>query len=82
MMRITTSWKEEGRLEGREEGIAIGRRHNLVQLRQTVKLLLAARFGEQANALVERLHQIESPALDRLIDQLSAGAELNDLGLL
>lgn len=82
MMRITTSWKEEGRLEGREEGIAIGRQHNLVQLRQTVKLLLAARFGEQASALIERLPQLDSAALDRFVDQLSAGADLNDLGSL
>ena len=92
MMRITTSWKEEGRLEGRaegreegiaagrEEGIAMGRQQNLVQLRQTVKLLLAARFGEQANALIERLPQLDSPVLDRLIDQLSSNAELSDLG--
>ena len=88
MMRITTSWKEEGRLEGRqegiaagrEEGIAIGRQQNLVQLRQTVKLLLAARFGKQATALIERLPQLDSPVLDRLIDRLSSNAELSDLG--
>lgn len=72
MMRITTSWKEEGRLEGREEGI--------VRLRQTLELLLTARFGDQATPLIERLPQLDSSALDRLIDQLSAGAGLNELG--
>ncbi|MFN8614038.1 MAG: hypothetical protein U0931_41285 [Vulcanimicrobiota bacterium] len=76
VMRITTSWKEEGRLEGREEG----RKEVLVRLRQSLELLLTARFGEQATPLIERLPQLDSSALDRLVDQLSAGAALNELG--
>ena len=76
MMRITTSWKEEGRLEGREEG----REEVLVRLRQTLELLLTARFGERAAALIARLPQLDHVSLDRLVDQLTAGAELCDLG--
>lgn len=83
MMRITTSWKEEGRLEGiaagRQEGIAVGRQQILDRLRQTVKLLLTARFGEQATGLMDRLPQLEPPALEQLIDQLAAGADLDEL---
>jgi len=71
LMRITTSWKEEGRLEGREEV--------LVRLRQTLELLLTARFGERALDLIGRLPNLDHVSLDRLVDQLRAGAELSDL---
>ena len=79
MMRITTSWKEEGRLEGREEGIVVGREEVLVRLRQTLELLLTARFGERAAALIARLPQLDHTALDRIVDQLRAGTELSEL---
>jgi len=76
VMRITTSWKEEGRQEGLEEA----RRESLDRLRKSLKLVLAARFGAQADALIERLPQMDTAALDTLLDQLTAGADLRELG--
>ncbi len=71
-MRMTTSWEEKGRVEGRQEG--------LDRLRISIKLTLRARFGEQAEPLIARLQQLDTADLDALLDRLSAGAELNELG--
>lgn len=51
IMELTTSWKEEGRREGLEEGLL---------------LTLQARFGERATTLAERLHAVDAKRLNRL----------------
>ncbi|ODT71186.1 hypothetical protein ABS71_08220, partial [bacterium SCN 62-11] len=91
VMRITTSWKEEGRQEGlhegrqeglhegRQEGRHEGRQEGLDQLRLSLGLVLTARFGEKANSLVGRLSQLDFSELDRLLGQLHAGTDLEDL---
>lgn len=83
VMRITTSWKEEGRhegqLEGRQQGRLEGRQEGLEQLRLSLKLVLSARFGERANAHIDRLAELDSAALDALLSKLQAGHDLKDL---
>ena len=75
VMRVTTSWKEEGRLEGIEEG----RRLNLQRLRSSLQMVLSLRFGDSAGPLLARISQMDVAALDLLHDQLAAGAELPEL---
>ncbi len=83
VMRVTTSWKEEGRLEGLEQGleqgIEEGRRQNLQRLRSSLQMVLSLRFGESAAPLIASLSQMDAAALDSLHDQLAAGAELPEL---
>ena len=71
VMRMTTSWEEKGRQEGRQEG--------LERLRTSIKLILRARFGESAEPLISRLARLDTAALDILLERLSAGANLSDL---
>ena len=76
IMQMTTSWKEEGRREGRQEGRREGRQQALSQVLPT---LLRFRFGDQAAALVQKLHNADLAYLERLHQQLEAGAELDQL---
>ena len=67
-MQITTSWKEEGRLEGRlEEKIEIA-------LRQ-----LNRKLGNLTEKTTKRIKSLESSQLDRLTDDLLDFQAIDDL---
>ena len=76
IMEVTTSWKEEGRIEGREEGLKVGQREGLSQGLATA---LRCRFGQNAAVLLLRLPEMELASLERLREQLEAGLELEQL---
>jgi len=62
-----------------EEGIEKGRQANLDVLRKGLKLMLTARFGLRADALVNRLAQLDLAALDKLSSQMDADADFDEL---
>jgi len=64
IMQITTSWKEEGRLEGLIEGL---------------ETALQLKFGDQAKPLIQRMRNYTLPALEELRTKLLAGALLEQL---
>jgi hypothetical protein len=76
VMQMTTSWKEEGRKEGRQEGRKEGRQEALSQVLPT---LLRFRFGDRAAPLIQKLPKATLAYLERLHQQLEAGAELDQL---
>jgi predicted transposase YdaD len=68
IMQITTSWKEEGRVEGRiEEKLAI-------TLRQ-----LNRKLGNLPEAIAERIKSLEPIQLDSLTEDLLDFQSLDDL---
>ncbi len=68
IMQITTSWKEEGRLEGRlEEKLAIA-------LRQ-----LNRKLGSLSEETTERIESLESNQLDILTEDLLDMTSFDDL---
>ncbi|MBX3168314.1 MAG: flagellar assembly protein H [Candidatus Eremiobacteraeota bacterium] len=72
IMRITTSWKEEGRVEGLQEGRVEG-------LRDGVGLALELKFGPKSAPLVERIRSFDLDALQTLQERLRDGATLEEL---
>lgn len=72
IMRVTTSWKEEGRVEGLVEG----RKEGLIV---ALKLFLEKHFGATAEPLLARLPGLDTETLTELLDKLYAGAELHEL---
>ncbi|MGL5941772.1 MAG: DUF4351 domain-containing protein, partial [Waterburya sp.] len=68
IMEITTSWKEEGRLEGRlEEKLSIALR------------LLNRKLGTLPQAIADRVKSLESSQLDTLTEDLLLFQTLDDL---
>ena len=78
-MRYTNSYIEEGIAKGRLEGIEEGRRESLAIVRKNLKLVLTTRFGQRADALVNRLSQLDLDALDKLQILLDARADFDEL---
>ena len=62
-----------------EEGIEKGRQESTDVFRRGLKMMLTARFGQRADALVNRLSQLDPAALDKLSRQLDAGADFDEL---
>ncbi len=68
IMQITTSWKEEGRLEGQKQGQA-----------NTILRLLNRKFGSLSEEVTERIKSLESNQLDILTEDLLDFESFDDL---
>jgi len=80
IMQITTSWKEEGRIEGLAEGRNEGRNEGLVEgLLEGLETALQLKFGSQAWPLIQRMQNYSLDALQELRRKLLDGAQLDQL---
>jgi hypothetical protein len=68
IMQITTSWKEEGRVEGKKDGQVA-----------TILRLLNRKLGNLPEKIVTRIKSLESSQLDVLTEDLLDFETLNDL---
>ena len=68
IMQITTSWKEEGRLEGKLEGQAL-----------TILRLLDRKIGTLPESITTQIKSLESSQLDALTEELLDFNTLDDL---
>ena len=75
--------RQEGREEGREKGREEGLHEGLVQgKRQSLKRLLAAKFGALPNSVEVRIDALSSAeALDGYLDRVLAAGSIEELGL-
>jgi predicted transposase YdaD len=72
IMQITTSWKEEGRVEGREQGIVEGQS-------STILRLLNRKLGNLPESIADRIKSLEPIQLDSLTEDLLDFQSLDDL---
>jgi predicted transposase YdaD len=68
IMQITTSWKEEGRLEGQKQGQVA-----------TILRLLKRKFGTLESDITEYIKSLEPSQLDSLTEDLLDFQSLDDL---
>jgi predicted transposase YdaD len=72
IMEITTSWKEEGRVEGREEGRVEGQSNTILRL-------LNRKLGNLPKNLADSVKSLEATQLDSLTEDLLDFQSIDDL---
>jgi flagellar biosynthesis/type III secretory pathway protein FliH len=68
------TWADKLRQEGREEGFAQGER-------QTLKRLVAAKFGSLPKGVEARIDTLAPEELDRCLERLLTAGSLEEVGL-
>ncbi len=83
VQEVELTWAEKLRREGREEGREEGLQEGMVQgKRQTLKRLLAAKFGALPDRVEVRIDSLASAEeLDRCLDGVLTAGSLKELGL-
>jgi predicted transposase YdaD len=80
IMQITTSWKEEGRVEGREAGRVEGRAEGRVEGQSnTILRQLDRKLGNLSDEISTRIKSLEPNQLDSLTEDLLDFQTLDDL---